>query len=270
MATRRAAANPPNTSEWITPMRAQANIETGSSGTIGRWNVTRSPVCTPPNSLQQRRELVDPAVELLVGDLLRLLVLTLGHPDQRVLAAARLEVPIDAVDACVQTSADPPLPERRIARIENRVPLAIPRQHLGVLREALREVLLAEPLQQCRVVSVRLRDERLRRRVVLLLTPMNRDLRLRGRSGSDLRRARCSWMSCQPSNPLLLIRRWLRAPTNALVYVFAIPAPLYARRRLGRKPFRPLRSMPETTWTRPRLNAGPRAQPEKLSGCPRS
>jgi len=33
----------------------------------------------------------------------------------------------------------------------------------------------------------------------------------------------------------------------ALVYVFAIPAPLYARRRLGGKPFRPLRSMPETT-----------------------
>ncbi len=31
-------------------MRAHASIETGSSGTIGRWNVTRSPVCTPAKS----------------------------------------------------------------------------------------------------------------------------------------------------------------------------------------------------------------------------
>ena len=95
------------------------------------------------------------------------------------LLAARLQVPVDAVHARVQAPADPPLPERRIARVEHRVPLAVPRQHLRVLREALREMLLAEPLEDRRVVRVRLRDERRRRRVVLLLTPMNRDLRLR-------------------------------------------------------------------------------------------
>ncbi len=42
-----APLNPPNTSEWITPKRAQASMETGNSGTIGRWKVTRSPVLAP-------------------------------------------------------------------------------------------------------------------------------------------------------------------------------------------------------------------------------
>ena len=45
-----APLNPPNTSEWMAPRRAQASIETGRSGTIGRWNVTRSPVLTPAKS----------------------------------------------------------------------------------------------------------------------------------------------------------------------------------------------------------------------------
>ena len=31
-----AAANPPNTTEWIAPSRAQASIATAASGTIGR------------------------------------------------------------------------------------------------------------------------------------------------------------------------------------------------------------------------------------------
>ncbi len=31
-----APENPPNTSEWMTPRRAQASIDTGSSGIIGR------------------------------------------------------------------------------------------------------------------------------------------------------------------------------------------------------------------------------------------
>src|SRR5712691_10448781 len=43
--------NPPKTSEWITPSRAQASIATGSSGTIGRWNVTLSPALRWQTSL---------------------------------------------------------------------------------------------------------------------------------------------------------------------------------------------------------------------------
>ena len=45
-----APLKPPNTSEWITPSRAQASIATGRSGTIGMWNVTRSPAFTPAKS----------------------------------------------------------------------------------------------------------------------------------------------------------------------------------------------------------------------------
>ena len=45
-----APENPPNTSEWMTPRRAQASIATGSSGTIGRWKVTRSCGLTPQKS----------------------------------------------------------------------------------------------------------------------------------------------------------------------------------------------------------------------------
>ena len=43
-------------------------------------------------------------------------------------------------------------------------------------------MLLAEPLEDRRIVRVRLRDELLWRRVVLLLAPVNRYLRLRQRS----------------------------------------------------------------------------------------
>ena len=43
--------NPPNTSEWITPSRAHASIDTGRSGSIGRWNVILSPACTPQKPL---------------------------------------------------------------------------------------------------------------------------------------------------------------------------------------------------------------------------
>ena len=42
--------NPPNTSEWMTPSRAQASMVTGSSGTIGMCSVTRSPVLSPAKS----------------------------------------------------------------------------------------------------------------------------------------------------------------------------------------------------------------------------
>ena len=39
--------NPANTCEWTMPSRAAASIATGSSGTIGMWNVIRSPAFSP-------------------------------------------------------------------------------------------------------------------------------------------------------------------------------------------------------------------------------
>ena len=75
---------------------------------------------------QERRELVDPAVQLLVRDRLRLLVLRLRYPDQRRLVPARRKVSVDAVEAGVQATADEPLPEWRGGRVERRVPLFVP------------------------------------------------------------------------------------------------------------------------------------------------
>ena len=48
-----APLKPPNTWEWIAPNLAHASIATGSSGTMGMWNVTRSPVLTPAKSLSR-------------------------------------------------------------------------------------------------------------------------------------------------------------------------------------------------------------------------
>ncbi len=42
--------NPPKTTEWTTPRRAQASMVTGSSGTIGMCRVTRSPALSPAKS----------------------------------------------------------------------------------------------------------------------------------------------------------------------------------------------------------------------------
>ena len=41
---------PPNTSEWMTPSRAQASMVTGSSATMGMCSVTRSPALRPAKS----------------------------------------------------------------------------------------------------------------------------------------------------------------------------------------------------------------------------
>jgi hypothetical protein len=138
---------------------------------------------------QERSELVDPTVELLIGDLLGLLVLRLRHPDQGRLVRAAGQVAVDAVDAGVQPSPNEPLPERRVARVQRRVPLRIPDEEIRVLPEALREALLAEPLEDRPIGRVGLNDERRRRLVVLLLPPVHGDLRL-----GDLR--------------LLYIRHW--------------------------------------------------------------
>jgi hypothetical protein len=130
---------------------------------------------------QERGELVHPVVEVVVGDRLDLLVLGLRDPDEGRLVGARLEVAIDAVDGRVQLAADEPLPKRRVAGVEDRVPLGIPREQIRVLGEALGEALLAETLEDRRVVRVRLCDKALRRLDVLLFTPVNGDVRVGGR-----------------------------------------------------------------------------------------
>ena len=40
-------AKPPNTTEWMAPMRTQASIAKAASGIIGMYSSTRSPWPTP-------------------------------------------------------------------------------------------------------------------------------------------------------------------------------------------------------------------------------
>src|SRR5436305_12073769 len=85
-------------------------------------------------------------------------------------------MPVDAVRRCVQPAADEPLEEWGPARVQKRVPLLVPVEHLGVLLEALREALVRIALQNRFVRRIRLLFEILGRLVVLLLAPVNRDL----------------------------------------------------------------------------------------------
>jgi len=133
----------------------------------------------PDDILQQRRELVHSPVKVAVSDLLDVGALWLGDPDQSVLLAAGVQVPVDAVHACVQAPADPPLEERRLAGVKHRVPPAIPGQHLRILDEALGKMLRAEPLEDRFVVGVGLTAETCRGWDVLLLTPVDGDFGLR-------------------------------------------------------------------------------------------
>ena len=133
-----------------------------------------------PERLQHGRELVDPDVELTVGDGLVRLALRLGHPDQRGLVGLVGEVPVDAVVGGVQLPADKPLPKRRVGRVEHRVPRLEPGQQVRVGGEAVRELVLGELLADRRVGRVGLGDERGRGRVVAFVRPVHRDERLGG------------------------------------------------------------------------------------------
>src|SRR5207248_8979191 len=112
-----------------------------------------------------------------VGDGLGHLVFRFRDPDQRGLVAVPGQVAVDAVEACVQLSADEPLPEGRVAGVERRVPVLVPGQQVCVFLEALGKVLFRETVPDRRVVGVGLADEFRRRVVVLLLAPVHRDLR---------------------------------------------------------------------------------------------
>src|SRR5205823_4262286 len=120
--------------------------------------------------------------------------LGLRHPDERRLVAIGGQVAVDAVVTGVQPAADEPLPERRIARIQRRLPVRVPGQQVGVLLEALGEVLLGETLQDRGVARVRLADELRRRWVEVLLPPVDGDLRLGNlRLVYDSHRSTSSW-----------------------------------------------------------------------------
>jgi hypothetical protein len=127
---------------------------------------------------QQRGELVHLAEQLGVADVHVLIGLEFGHEYDRGLVRIGRCVPVDAIVRGVQLAAGEPLVERRGACVQRRVPGLLPGQQVGVLLEAVRELVLGEPVKEGRVRRVGLRGETGGRRVGLLLAPVHCDLRL--------------------------------------------------------------------------------------------
>ena len=75
---------------------------------------------------QQRGQLVDLAVQLLVGDDLVASVSGSGTQIKRRLVRSCGQVPVDAVVAGVEPAADEPLPEGRVAGVQRGVPVLVP------------------------------------------------------------------------------------------------------------------------------------------------
>src|SRR6266567_3227494 len=127
-------------------------------------------------TLEKRSELVYPDVEFLIRNRLGVFRFRLGHPDYSRLVAIGRQVAIDAVVRDVEPTADEPLPKRRVARVQRRVPIVVPGEHIRVFLVALRKVLLTEPFINTRIARICLPNKLWRRLVILLLPPVNGDL----------------------------------------------------------------------------------------------
>ncbi len=170
--------NPPKTTEWIDAQPRAG--EHRDRQLRNHRHVNRDAVAglQPAEVAQHRRDLVHPRVQLLVGDRAERLVLRFGHEDERRLVLVLRQMPVDAVVAGVELPADEPFPERRLARVERRMPVPIPGQQVGVFPEALRKMLLREPFDDGGIDQIRLADELWRGKDVLLFLPMDGNLRL--------------------------------------------------------------------------------------------
>jgi len=135
---------------------------------------------------QQRGDLVHAHEEFLVGHVLYSFLLRLGNEVDRGLVLVFSKMAIDAVVTSVDSAADEPSPERRIARVERNVPGPIPVKEIGVFLEAVREVVETEPFKDLVVGQVGLNNELLWRVNVGLFLPVDGDLGLRRFWGSLL------------------------------------------------------------------------------------
>ena len=129
---------------------------------------------------QQRREFIHSHIEFAIGDGYGRFGFRLRYKDQSGFVLVLGEVPVHAVVRGVDLAAHEPLPERRIAGVKRGVPVLVPAQQIGVLPEALREILLTEALEDARIGQIRLADKFRGRIVVFLLAPMDCDLSLGG------------------------------------------------------------------------------------------
>jgi hypothetical protein len=108
---------------------------------------------------QQRGDLRLRALEFLVSDVLDGFVLRFGDKVDRCLVLVLGEMAIDAVITGVDSATDEPSPERRLARVERDVPDPVPVEEIGVLLEAVREVVETESIKDRFVGQVGLGNE---------------------------------------------------------------------------------------------------------------
>jgi hypothetical protein len=136
---------------------------------------------------QQGGDLVYAHEEVLVGDVLDGFVLRLRDEVDRSLVLVLGEMAIDAIITGVDSAADEPSPERRIARVKRDVPSLVPVEKIGVLFEVVRKVVETESVEDPLVDQVGLGNEFLGRVDLSFLLPVNRDFGLGHFCGSMLR-----------------------------------------------------------------------------------
>jgi hypothetical protein len=116
-AARLAAANPPNTTEWMAPMRTVASMAKTASG--NHRHVDEDAIALADAAgLEHRGAAVHLVGELREGVLARLVHLR-GDPHQRLLVGAHGQVPVDGVVAEVGLAADEPVAEGRPRVVED-------------------------------------------------------------------------------------------------------------------------------------------------------
>jgi hypothetical protein len=116
----------------------------GSSAIMGMCRVTRSPAFQPGEIPQQGGEFIHPDIELLVGDVLIPSSSGSGHEMDGGLVFVLGQMAVDAVVAGIDLAALEPFPAGCVAGIENLIPVFVPVQQVGILFEAVGEIVQAE------------------------------------------------------------------------------------------------------------------------------
>ena len=114
-------------------------------------------------------------------------MLGFGDEVNRRLVLVLGEMAIDTVITGIDSTADKPFPERRMAGVERNIPGLVPVEEIGVLLEAVWELVEAESVEDSRVFQVGLSDKCLRRADVGLFLPVDGNLGLRHFRSSILR-----------------------------------------------------------------------------------
>src|SRR5210317_1489353 len=86
------------------------------------------------------------------------------------------KMPVNTVIADIEFTTDKPFPEGGITGVKHSVPLLVPVQQISIFRKAIREIIQAEPIVNRFIIYIRLGLEFLRRIIIILFLPMNRNL----------------------------------------------------------------------------------------------